>query len=89
MKVSTGTALNALFKSMNFKESFRTMTPEEIEHRIIEEYHAAEKSSDRIKALELLCKVKNLVQHGNTEKKDYREVIVGGGSEAGGSSDDR
>lgn len=67
----------------------KTMSAEEIEHNIILEYEAAEKSSDRIKALELLCKVKNLIQHGNVEKKDYREVIVGGVSEAGGSSDDK
>lgn len=74
---------------MNLHKMYKTMSPEEIEDRIIEEYQAAEKSSDRIKALELLCKLKNLIQHGNTEKKDFREVIVGGGSQAGGSSDDR
>lgn len=76
---------------MNLKEVLKTMSPEEIEDHLVSMVLAAEKDSDRLKALELLAKVKGLIKHGNLEKKDYREVIVGseGETKAGESSDDK
>lgn len=62
---------------MNLKEKLRTMTPEEIEDELIGLYRVAEKDGDKIKALELLMKAKGMIKHGNLEKKDFREVIVG------------
>lgn len=74
---------------MNLKAAMRTMNQEQIEDYLCGIVESAEKDSDRLKALELLAKIKQLIKHGNTEKKDYREVVIGDGSQAGESSDAR
>lgn len=53
------------------------MTNDELKAAIENEYKTADKPADRIKALELLCKVSGLIAHGNQEKKDFREVVIG------------
>lgn len=76
---------------MNWKDGMRSMSPEEIEDYLCGIVENAEKDGDRLKALELLAKVKGIIKHGNTEKKDFREVVIGGEreSKAGESADER
>lgn len=72
---------------MNLKDELKNMTPEEIRDKLAELAVSAERDADKLKALELLCKVNNMIAHGNTEPKDYREVVIG--NEAGERRDDR
>ena len=62
---------------MNLKGELRTMSEAEIEDYLCGMVDSAEKDADRLKALELLAKCKGLIKHGNIEKKDFREVVVG------------
>lgn len=75
---------------MSVKDKLKTMTPEEIEDWLINKMKTAEREADQISAAKLLMQRKGMIQHGNAEKKDYREVIIGGDDDkAGGSADDR
>lgn len=76
---------------MNLNELLKDMTAEEIKAKLTEIVMTAERDADKLKALELLCKVNRMIGHGNQEKKDFREVIVGSKTDlkAGESSDDR
>lgn len=67
------------------------MTPEEIEDWLINKMATAEREADQIGAAKLLMQQKGMISHGNQEKKDFREVIVGSEKElkAGESSDDK
>jgi hypothetical protein len=62
---------------VNLKEMLKDLTPEEISDKLVEIVCGAERDADKLKALELLSKIKGLIKHGNQEKKDFREVIVG------------
>lgn len=62
---------------MNLNESLRDLSPEEIRDKLADMAVSCEKDSDKLKALELLAKISGLIKHGNTEKRDYREVIIG------------
>ena len=66
------------------REQLQGLSAEEIEDRLVRIALEGEKEQDRLKALELLAKIKGLIKHGNTEKKDYREVVIGAKREAGG-----
>lgn len=70
---------------MNLKEELKNMTPEEIRDRLAELSVSAERDADKLKALELLCKINRMIGHGNSEPKDFREVVIG--VQAGESSD--
>ena len=74
---------------MNFKLELKDLSPEEIRDKLAEMAVSAERDADKLKALELLAKINGLIKHGNVEKKDYREVLIGGEKEpkAGESSD--
>lgn len=74
---------------MKLEEKLKTMTPEEIEDWLINKMATAEREADQIGAAKLLMHQKGIIKHGNMEKKDYREVIIGGDkdSKAGESSD--
>ncbi len=70
---------------MNLKEELKDMTPEEIRDRLAELSVSAERDADKLKALELLCKINKMIGHGNSDPKDYREVVIG--VQAGESAD--
>lgn len=72
---------------MNLKEKLRDLSPEEIRDYLADLAVSAERDADKLKALELLAKINGLIKHGNTEKKDFREVVIG--EQAGESSDDK
>lgn len=72
---------------MNLKEELRNLSPEEIRDKLAELSVSAERDADKLKALELLCKVNRMIGHGNSEPKDYREVVIG--TQAGESKDDK
>jgi hypothetical protein len=72
---------------VNFKDVLRDLSPEEIRDRLAELAVSAERDADKLKALELLAKINGLIKHGNAEKKDFREVIVGDVGVAGESAD--
>lgn len=59
-----------------------TMTEEEIEDWLVRKMRSAEREADQINAAKLLMMRKGMIGHGNTQKKDYREVIVGGDEES-------
>lgn len=60
------------------REKLKTMSPEEIEDYICSIAIGAEKDADRLKALELLAKIKGVIKHGNAPKeRDYVEVLIG------------
>lgn len=65
----------------------RDLSPEEIRDKLADLAVSAEKDSDKLKALELLAKINGLIKHGNTEKRDFREVVVESHTEAGKSAD--
>jgi hypothetical protein len=51
---------------------------EEIEDRLVQLALGAEKDADRLKALELLAKIKGIIKHGNAPKeKDFTEILIG------------
>lgn len=66
---------------MNVKQMLKSMTAEEIEDELVGIIRSATRDADRNKALETLCKIKRMIGHGNQEKKDFREVIVGSDKE--------
>jgi len=58
-------------------DKLRTMSVEEIEDYVISIATGAEKDADRLKALELLARMKGIIKHGNAPKeKDFKEVII-------------
>jgi hypothetical protein len=71
---------------VNLKEMLKDMTAEEIQDKLTEIVMSAERDADKLKALELLSKIKRMIGHGNQEKKDFREVIVGEEPKAGESA---
>ena len=71
---------------MNLKEELKDMTPEEIRDHLAGLAVSAEKDADKLKALELLAKINGLIKHGNVEKKDYREIVIGSHTKAGEGS---
>lgn len=72
---------------MNFAKELKNLSPEEIRDRLAELSVSAERDADKLKALELLCKVNRMIGHGNSEPKDFREVVIG--VQAGESTDDK
>lgn len=72
-------------------DQFLSMTEEEIEDWLVRKMRTAEREADQINAAKLLMMRKRMIGHGNAEKKDFREVVIGGESEskAGVSSDGR
>lgn len=74
---------------MNLKEELRDLSPEEIRDKLAMLAVSAERDADKLKALELLSKINGLIKHGNAEKKDFREVIVGEEPRTGESADGR
>lgn len=66
---------------------FLSMTEEEIEDWLVRKMKYAEREADQISAAKLLMMRKGMIGHGNTQKKDYREVVIGDMSKAGESAD--
>lgn len=63
---------------MKLADQLKGLSAEEIEDRLVHLATFAEKDSDRIKALELLAKIKGIIQHGNkAESKDFTEIMIG------------
>ena len=65
----------------NLKEMLKDLSPDEIKDKLVEIVMTAERDADKLKALELLSKIAGLIKHGNQEKKEFREVIVGDAKE--------
>jgi hypothetical protein len=60
------------------REKLRTMTAEEIEDYLVGIVQGGEKDADRLKAIEILAKMKGIIKHGNAPKeRDYVEVLIG------------
>jgi len=63
---------------VNVKEELRGLSPDEIEEKLVFLAIHAEKDADKLKALELLAKMKGIIKHGSAKpEKDFVEVVIG------------